>query len=104
MKNKIPKTFKMPVSGALVGSAKKNEFGKYFQLYASGSMEPRTARAIAAWLLKVAEWIEEKPKKQSLKPKVKNPQARTSVRPKRACNPRKKKSNRSSLASDIAEL
>lgn len=103
-KQKSPNNFKMPVSGALAGAAKNNEIGRYFQLYTVGSMEPKTARAIAAWLIKVADWMEVKLLPDSSKPKVKNPPARTFSRRGRVNNPRKKKSSRQLSERDIDAL
>lgn len=54
-----PKTFKMPDSKAPVadvGHAKD----RYVQVHAAGTYDPKTARRLAAWLLRAADWMEKK--------------------------------------------
>jgi hypothetical protein len=59
-KKKLPKPrpFKMPNCGFLSGVADQ-EANRWFQVYSSGSLEAKTARKFAHWLLKVADWMDD---------------------------------------------
>jgi len=55
-----PEPFKMPFSkhtAAVCG----HESYKWWQLYMSGSIEASTARKLAKWLNRVADWMDQKP-------------------------------------------
>jgi hypothetical protein len=53
-----PRDFHMPESKALVARCDStNDGDKFIQLSSAGTVEPKTARRLAGWLLRAEKWL-----------------------------------------------